>query len=79
MIIDTNGFEIGDEVWLPNLLIIPCKPIKLKIKSFIIDSYGVHVYVFNRGWDKAIYIGCLHSNEQDCKDECKDLNEAYYD
>ena len=79
MIIDTNGFEIGDEVWLPNLLIIPCKPIKLKIKSFLIDSYGVYVYVFNRGWDMSINIDCLYSNEQGCKDECDRLNEAYYD
>lgn len=79
MIIDTNGFEIGDEVWIPNLLIIPCKPIKLKIKSFLIDSYGVHVYVFNHGWDKSIHIDCLRLNEQDCIDECDRLNEAYYD
>lgn len=79
MIIDTNGFNIGDEVWLPNLLIIPCKPIKLRIKSFLIGSYGVYVYVFNRGWDTAIHIDCLRLDEQDCIDECDRLNEAYYD
>ena len=79
MIINTNGFEIGDEVWIPNLFMLPCKPIQLKIKSFLINDYGVHVYVSNHGWDKAIYVDCLYMDKQDCQLACDRLNGISHD
>lgn len=79
MIIDTKGFEIGDEVWIPNLFCIPCKPVKLKIKSFLYDGSSTFVYFCNIGWDKMVFIDCLYRTEQECQLACDRLNGEYHD
>ena len=45
MIIDTNGFEIGDEVWVVDFCRLKVIPMKVKIDSFVVEEKGVVVRI----------------------------------
>ena len=69
MIIDTNGFEIGDEVWIP-----------FYGKCLENDGFALSV-LLNERKDFVEWIchsNCFH-NEQDCQLACDRLNGVSHD
>ena len=73
MIIDTNGFEIGDEVWWVDREFYDIKP-----SSFIIFGFAIlkdEIFALPIGNEFVdINIDCLYTNEQDCQLACDKLN-----
>ena len=78
MIIDTNGFEIGDEVWVMFHNIIdgfssPC--------SFIIDGFAYHkneIIIIN-DYSAERYAKDAYLTKQNCQLECDRLNGISHD
>ena len=78
MIIDTKGFEIGDEVWVVfhSVMTGEKTPIPFIIKGFkfykdkfiLINDYSVECNSKN-----------IYKTEQDCQLECDRLNGVSYD
>lgn len=78
MIINTNGFEIGDEVWIETFYNDKITPTCLKIRDIVVfdnkyiiytNSYGIIVKSFD----------CLYHSKQECQLECDRLNGEYHD
>ena len=72
MIIDTKGFEIGDEVWLV-IKSYNCQftPYKNRISSFTVYKDGI---IYADTLVGLIGIKRLHHTEQECQLACDKLN-----
>ncbi len=78
MTIDTNGFEIGDEVWhmyFEELNFV--YPSRFKINSFLIAKLGVMARGIYGGEDNGIMVNCLYKTREECKIECDKLNNQW--
>lgn len=78
MIIDTNGFEIGDEVWvefhsMTTGLSSPC--------SFIIDgfAYRKNEIIIMNDYNAECYAKDAYLTQQECQLECDNLNGINHD
>lgn len=75
MIINTNGFEIGDEVWVVDFeTLFKQRPKLFKIKAFLITELGVMAKETYSGWNEGCMISCLYHTQQECQLACDKLN-----
>ena len=75
MIIDTNGFEIGDEVWIPSSMEYKNFSPRLYGKCLEDDGFALSV-LLNERKDFVEWIchsNCFHT-EQECQLTCDKLN-----
>ena len=76
MLIDTNGFEIGDEVWIkiskPNPLYSSFYPF-LYGKAVEDSGFSVIVETNDGKYMNICHPNCFHSKEE-CQVECNRLN-----
>ena len=75
MIIDTNGFEIGDEVWYIDFYLNYASVHNFIIGSFEISNYGIEVLEDRSiSYFTRININNLFHTEQECQLACDKLN-----
>ena len=76
MLIDTNGFEIGDEVWWWEIDYLDGNKFTYRnglIYSILYTRYGLFINIDDK-YDTRIHINvCFHS-EKEIKDCCNRLN-----
>ena len=75
MTIDTNGFEICDEVWhmyFEELNFV--SPSRFKINSFLVAKLGVMARGIYGGKNNGIMVNCLYHTQQECQIACDELN-----
>ena len=81
MIIDTNGFEIGDEVWVkistPNPLYSLFQPF-LYGKAVEDSGFSVTVIINDGSYMNICHANCHHT-EQECQLTCDRLNGVNHD
>lgn len=74
MIIDTNGFEIGDEVWIINYGKSRTSPTSFIINAFMVTKLGIMAKEVFREGGKEMWLNNLYHTKQECKIECDRLN-----
>ena len=78
MIIDTNGFEIGDEVWYIDFYLNYASVHNFIIGSFEISNYGIYGIEALEDRSTSYFIRRNISNlfhtEQECQLACDKLN-----
>ena len=75
MIIDTNRFEIGDEVWhmyFEGLNFV--YPQSFKINTFLVAKLGIMARGIYGGENNGIMVDCLFRTQQECQVACDELN-----
>ena len=81
MIIDTNGFEIGDDVWIkistPNPLYSSFHPF-LYGKAVEDSGFSVTVIINDGSYMNVCHSNCFHT-EQQCQLACDRLNGVSHD
>lgn len=75
MIIDTNGFEIGDEVWIPSSMEYKNFSPRLYGKCLENDGFALSVLLNERKnfMEWICHSNCFHT-EQECQLACDKLN-----
>jgi hypothetical protein len=75
MTIDTKGFEIGDEVWVTDFCRLKVIPIKVKIKSFIVEENVIWISVSSNFYHHPEYsILYVYRTKKECQLVCDKLN-----
>ena len=72
MIIDTKGFEIGDEVWVVDIMFGLFYETSITIDTFRVDKYGICITdIFD---ERSYHLECLFHTKEECKLHCDKLN-----
>ena len=79
MIIDTNGFEIGDEVWAVSYYFNHASAHSFKIYSFNICEDGIIASANKSLYFSQCNIQSLFHSEQECQLACDKLNGVNHD
>lgn len=77
MTIDTNGFEIGDEVWIktsiPNSTSLLFKPLLCGKVINNTEVFSVVVKTNDNDYVEIYLLNCFHT-QQECQVACDELN-----
>lgn len=81
MLIDTNGFEIGDEVWWWEIDYLDGNKYTYKsgtIYSIIYNAHGMFINIDDK-YDTIVHINMCYHSEQEIELMCNHMNGANND